>query len=225
MILKYSERKLPKNCNLILLEKIINQKTKVLVRCKCGKEYKIAPQTLFRTNNVKCCSDCSSKNKIKGFGTGSLFLRQHPAYSVLDHIKQRCLNKKCKTYKWYGEKGITLCDEWKNDYKAFCIWAEQNGYKKGLSIDRIDPNKGYSPDNCRFVPMSKQRDNKHRQSNNTSGYTGVSFQKNNNKWFAYIWDNGRRINCGYWATKEQAYEARKKCLKELNLNYIRKEWI
>lgn len=220
----YKERELPKDCRLILLEPIVNQRTKVLVKCECGKEYKIKPQSLFRENNVKRCIKCYGKDNIKGIGTQSEYLRKHPAYEILDHIKQRCLNKKSKTYKWYGAKGIDICDEWKNDYKTFCIWAEQNGYRKGLTLDRIDPNKGYSPDNCRFIPAIKQRENRHRQTNNTSGYTGVSLQKKLNKWFAYVWTNGKRINCGYYNTKEEAHIARQNYIEQHNLNYKREEW-
>ena len=61
----YKHRKLPEDCNLVLLEPIINQKTKVLVKCKCGKEYKILPQALFRENNVKECHSCYNKKNSK----------------------------------------------------------------------------------------------------------------------------------------------------------------
>lgn len=221
----YKHRKLPEDCNLVLLEPIINQKTKVLVKCKCGKEYKILPQALFRENNVKECHSCYNKKKFKGNDLITNRLRNHPAYSMLDHIKQRCYNKNCKMYKYYGGIGIDVCEEWKRDYYSFCKWAEENGYKKGLTIDRIDPNKGYYPDNCRFIPFKEQRENKHKQLNNTSGYTGISFAKNINKWHSYINVDGKRINCGYYKDIQEALLARNNKIKELNLNYIRKEYL
>lgn len=62
----------------------------------------------------------------------------------------RCTNSKTKSFKYYGGKGITVCEEWM-DRKAFILWGLSSGYKLGLSIDRIDPNLGYFPSNCRWV--------------------------------------------------------------------------
>ena len=218
--MEYSKRKIDSSIKLKLLEPIINQKTKVLVECHCGIQYKISPQCFFRKNKVIQCRECESKNRIKAYATiGGL--RQHPAYPSLDNMKQRCYNKNDPKYKYYGAKGVSICDEWLNSYESFFKFVDETGYKKGLTIDRIDVNKGYSPDNCRWIKQSKQQENRHIQKNNTSGECGVSFQKNISKWFSYIWLKGKRINCGYYKTIEQAKNARDKKLKELNLNYTR----
>lgn len=84
----------------------------------------------------------------------------------------RCYNKKRRDYCRYGGSGITVCDEWRgeNGCKAFVDWAINNGYKDGLSIDRIDGSKGYSPDNCRWATPSEQCLN--RRNNHLIEYNG-----------------------------------------------------
>lgn len=75
-------------------------------------------------------------------------------------MKTRCYNPKTHNYKNYGGKGITVCDEWKNDFEAFYNWAMTNGYIEGFSIERNDNSKGYSPENCRWIPAGLQARNK-----------------------------------------------------------------
>ena len=81
-------------------------------------------------------------------------------YNIYRGIKNRCFNKNDYHYKWYGEKGITICDEWLNNYKSFEIWSLENGYQDNLSIDRIDNNGNYEPSNCRWVSHKIQCNNR-----------------------------------------------------------------
>lgn len=78
-------------------------------------------------------------------------LSRTPLYKVWGAIVNRCCNPSDLHYDRYGGRGIRICAEWRHDPEAFCKWCLDHGYKRGLQIDRIDNDKGYSPDNCRFV--------------------------------------------------------------------------
>jgi hypothetical protein len=91
--------------------------------------------------------------------------------SVYDHMKERCNNPHNNRYCVYGGRGIKVCNEW-NSVKPFYEWSIQNGYKKGLTIDRKDCNKGYSPDNCRWVTLKFQQSNK--RNNHNIFYNGIT---------------------------------------------------
>ena len=89
-------------------------------------------------------------------------LCKNPLFYVWHSMIQRCCNPKYPSYSRYGAIGRDVCDEWKNDAKNFIEWANSNGYKKGLSLDRIDNSKGYSPNNCRWVDRFVQQNNTKR---------------------------------------------------------------
>jgi len=92
-------------------------------------------------------------------------------------MQDRCNNKKSKLYKYYGGKGITLHEDWEGSSDNFIQWSLDNGYTDDLEIDRIDNNKGYSPNNCRWINKSTNCCNRGLKSTNSSGFIGVTIDR------------------------------------------------
>jgi hypothetical protein len=123
-------------------------------KCICGKIRSL--QTCQLTSGKVTSCGCKNLRSIKS----SLIQKHRRLYSVYSSMIARCHNPNAISYKYYGAKGITVCDEWKNNFKSFVKWALSNGYNDTLSIDRINNSKGYLPTNCRWVPLSEQSKNK-----------------------------------------------------------------
>ena len=123
-----------------------------LVECKaCLSHFTSEPNALKPQNRVGC--GCLYPQPIP-------ILKENPYLKgLLKSMIHRCENPKDRSYKYYGGKGIKVCDEWTQDNIAFYDWALMNGYKLGLSIDRIDNSKNYCPSNCRFVTPHEQLQN------------------------------------------------------------------
>ena len=132
-------------------------------KCECGCIKSIASNNLTSGRVVSC--GCYSRKRAsevhKKYEKGS----NSRLYHIWQDIKQRCYNPNEKKFSDYGERGISVCDEWKNDYENFCNWAYKNGYDENAlfgkcSIDRINVNGNYEPNNCRWVDFKTQGRNK-----------------------------------------------------------------
>ena len=109
----------------------------------------------------------------------------------------RCSNPKTNCYDRYGGAGITVCERWKN-FNNF-INDMYPTFKEGLTLDRKENDKEYSKDNCRWADKNTQAQNTRLlRATNTSGYRGVSFHKNKNKWISSIKSSGKQIHLGYF---------------------------
>jgi len=129
----------------------------------------------------------------------------HPLYHAWRTMKDRCYNPNQGYYKNYGGRGIGMCKDWRRYPITFIEWALNNGWEKGLFLDRRDNDGNYSPDNCRFVTRQVSNCNKRKiQSNNTSGYRGIYWRKRNKKWIAQISINGRKKHLGCFDSKRLA---------------------
>lgn len=127
-----------------------------------------------------------------------------PTYSSWKSMKNRCNNTKSPKYKDYGGRGITICERW----SYFENFLEDMGERpKELSLDRIDNESGYSPENCRWATDSQQASNK-RHKIGASGVKGVRLHPVNKKWEAYAWVNGKMLRLYYGLDFEAACLAR-----------------
>lgn len=130
-------------------------------------------------------------------------------YKIWRGIIDRCCNMKLHYFKKYGGRGITVCDEWKNSFLAF--YRDMGSRpSKNHSIDRIDNEKGYLKENCRWADRTTQARNKRIQKNNKSGFPGVNWDKSRKKWMVTISIKNKTKSIGRFKTIEKAIEERKK---------------
>lgn len=131
-----------------------------LCKCDCGTKRIVRGSGLTNGSSHSC--GCYNREMSTFKNTKMVRLHDIKLYNVWKSIKQRCLNQNCKAYPDYGGRGITICDEWKNDFWSFYDWSIDNGYANRLTIDRKDNNKGYCPDNCRIATYKEQALNTRR---------------------------------------------------------------
>ena len=181
----------------------------------CGTEAKIVMAQVKRGHTKSC--GCYGKQNAKNGTNKKHNLCNTRIYGIWKAIKGRVLNPKYKTYKYYGGRGITICDEWKNDFKSFYGWAMSNGYSDELTIDRIDNDGNYEPNNCRWVTKNIQNRHKRIPKNNTSGYKGVSYSKRDGNYQTYVKIKSKKICIGYFQTAVEGVVAYNNYIIENNL--------
>lgn len=134
-------------------------------QCDCGNIIKVRSCGLKNGHHVSC--GCQKKNRLTTHGLSDTRID-----IIFRGMKQRCYDTNAENYSNYGGRGIKICSEWLNNKRAFFDWSFQNGYSDDKSIDRIDVNGNYTPDNCRWVDNKTQSNN--RRNNRILTYKGIS---------------------------------------------------
>lgn len=131
-----------------------------IMECDCGNRKVVSPYKAIHGSTTSCgcmkkehCHMMTEKYRIKHGERGTRL------YTIWRGMKIRCFNKNSKDYERYGGRGISICEEWVDDFAAFSKWAIENGYSDDLSIDRIDVDGNYEPRNCRWVDAHAQNTN------------------------------------------------------------------
>lgn len=133
-----------------------------LCKCDCGNTH-IVSSNLLLMGVTRSCGCLNDENRKSGNNRRTHGMWGTRLYRIWKCMKNRCLNKNTNDYKkWYGSKGVTVCEEWLN-FEPFCKWALAHGYKDDLSIDRINPYGNYEPSNCRWADAKTQANNKRKR--------------------------------------------------------------
>lgn len=147
-LLVISERKAPKGSS--------SYHKRVVCKCDCGNIVEVRG-TQIANKTIQSCGCIAIEKHTKRLTKHKMYGTR--IYRIWSGMKARCFRKALPEYSRYGGRGITVCKEWKNDFETFHQWAMANGYREDLTIDRINNNGNYEPNNCRWITSKEQSRN------------------------------------------------------------------
>lgn len=184
-------------------EKSTKKTRMAIFECNKCKTHIRSDVSYAKTHKQRYCKSCTKTNITYNSSNSRL-------YKIWKGMKARCNPNKKEKFPYHAGKNIKVCDSWGSSFETFEKWAMSNGYQDNLSIDRVDGDKDYSPENCRWANSSVQSANsKLLHTTNKSGYRGVSWNKQYQKWEVSIGVNKITIKIGYYddsLTAAKAYD-------------------
>lgn len=207
---KAIDRKGQRFGNLLVVERAENDrngKAMWICECDCGNTTVVSAKNLSR-GQYSC--GCLFRGKPL------IYRRTHAnkLYNQWSGMIYRCTHEAASHFERYGERGVSVCQEWVESFESFADWSIANGYADSLEIDRIDNNGNYCPENCRWVSHMENSRNRNARKTSKSGVSGVMFREDIQKWRVTIGVNYKRINIGNFDNFEDAVAARKKAERE-----------
>ena len=197
-MIKYEKFQLVGNCRFLVDVETSSRHRRALFECVfCKQPFEASVHHV----KAKSINHCGCIKAVEHHGSSNT-----PLYEVWTAMKQRCTNPNHPKFMSYGKRGISVCKEWYT-YSAFKTWADGSGYAPTLTLDRIDNNKGYNPENCRWATKAVQQANRRPVKNNQSGAYGVELTKNG-KFTPRLMVEGKRISLGVFDVLTEAINAR-----------------
>ncbi len=186
-----------------------NKKHRVFeCQCECGNTRDVYLTHLTTGKSTKC-KGCASRNSKTTHGMSKTRI-----FRTWRSMRDRCSRDKCNSFRSYGGRGIKVCKEWENSFDNFYTWATGSGYSDNLTIERIDVNGDYEPQNCTWIPMNEQAKNTRLSNKIGVGVYAYKFEK----FTASITRLGIRYYLGIFETKKEAVTAREIKKKELQIS-------
>ncbi len=193
-------QKIGKRTVVSIAGKTSSRELTYLCLCECGRESIVRGNALRNGRGNRChgCAAAATKNRT------THGISKTPIYTSWKAMLRRCYAPKCAEFINYGGRGIGVCEEW-HDPAIFYAWALTNGWAKNLSIDRMNVDLSYSPNNCRWATTAQQRENVQVVTRaNKSGYRGVSLKHGRGVWLSRIMIAGKIIHLGHHSTALEA---------------------